>query len=84
MKVRLEAVSRQRVELEQTKNRLENQLRVNLVRRCDKLNAQIKDRGIEDKSFRLDSEQAQLKQLNDRLRTIISQSGGNLDIFSFE
>jgi hypothetical protein len=91
MKASLEEVSRQRMELEQTKNRLENQLRVNLVRRRDKLEAQVKDRGIEDKRYRLDSEHEQLKQLNERLKKIIDQSGGkfwkliemNL-IFSFQ
>jgi len=39
------------------------------------LEAQVKDRTIENKRYNLDSEQEQLKQLNDRLKKIIEQSG---------
>lgn len=76
MKVQLESIARKRMEKEQSKNRLENQLRVNLVRRRDKLEAQVKDRTIEDKRYRLDSEQEQLKHLNERLKKVIDHSGG--------
>jgi chromosome segregation ATPase len=76
MKSELETVSRERVEVEQSKNRLENQLRANLIRRRDKLEAQLKDRTVEDKRYRLESEQEQLKHLNDRLKKIIDRNGG--------
>lgn len=81
MKSQLDNTSRRRVEVEQRKNRLENLLRVNLVRRRDKLEAQVKDRSVEDKRYQLETDQEQQKRVNERLMDLNKHSGGT--VFSY-
>lgn len=76
MKSQLDEISRRRVEVEQRKNKLENLLRVNLVRRRDKLEAQVKDRSVEDKRYQLETDQEQQKRVNERLMDLNKHGGG--------
>ncbi|KAI6188353.1 Structural maintenance of chromosomes protein [Aphelenchoides besseyi] len=69
-KAELEDISRRRLEASGKQARLQNLLHSNLLRRRDDLESRMKDRVIEDKRERLAAEQAQQKQLRDRLLTI--------------
>ncbi|KAI6228153.1 Structural maintenance of chromosomes protein [Aphelenchoides besseyi] len=69
-KSELEDISRRRLEASGQQARLQNLLHSNLLRRRDDLESRMKDRVIEDKRERLAAEQAQQKQLRDRLLTI--------------
>ncbi|KAH7716577.1 chromosome associated protein [Aphelenchoides avenae] len=70
-RAQLDDVSRQRSTVENKKQRLENQLQSNLLRKRENLTAAIQDISMEEKRHRLQAESAEIKVINERLRDIM-------------
>ncbi|XGW08248.1 hypothetical protein V3C99_010949 [Haemonchus contortus] len=70
-KQQLDQVAKQRSTLETTKQRLENQLRTNLLRKRDSLTAKISDIAVDEKRHNLQAESAELNSVIQRLNEIV-------------
>lgn len=64
-------ISKERIQVENKKNSLEYQLHSNLLRRRDNIQSKIQDISIEDKKYKLNVENTQMKQVNERLSSIM-------------
>ncbi|KHJ84213.1 hypothetical protein OESDEN_16076, partial [Oesophagostomum dentatum] len=70
-KQKLDQVSKERSVLETTKQKLENQLTTNLLRKRDSLNAKISDIAVDEKRHNLQAESAELNSVIQRLNEIV-------------
>ncbi|KAK6030871.1 RecF/RecN/SMC protein [Ostertagia ostertagi] len=70
-KQQLDQVAKERSTLETTKQRLENQLRTNLLRKRDSLTAKISDITVDEKRHNLQAESAELNSVIQRLNEIV-------------
>ncbi|KAE9415025.1 hypothetical protein Angca_008256 [Angiostrongylus cantonensis] len=70
-KQRLDQVAKERSALETTKQRLENQLTTNLLRKRDSLTAKISDIAVDEKRHNLQAETAELNSIIQRLNEIV-------------
>ncbi|KHJ84342.1 SMC protein Flexible Hinge domain protein, partial [Oesophagostomum dentatum] len=70
-KQKLDQVSKERSALETTKQKLENQLTTNLLRKRDSLNAKISDIAVDEKRHNLQAESAELNSVIQRLNEIV-------------
>ncbi|PIO56025.1 SMC protein Flexible Hinge domain protein, partial [Teladorsagia circumcincta] len=70
-KQQLDQVAKERSVLETTKQRLENQLRTNLLRKRDSLTAKISDITVDEKRHNLQAESAELNSVIQRLNEIV-------------
>ncbi|CAD5211976.1 unnamed protein product [Bursaphelenchus okinawaensis] len=82
MRKELSGIAKKRSEKENRKHQLENQLRTNLIRRRDDIESKIQDISIEEKRYRLNAENAQVKQLNERLNEIMKRINELNETFS--
>ncbi|KAI1727854.1 SMC proteins flexible hinge domain-containing protein [Ditylenchus destructor] len=82
-KKELEGVVKNRIEVENKKASLENELQSNLLKKRENLEAKIQDISVEEKRDKLKTEQAEIKLINDRLSSI-SNSLRELDTHLFE
>ncbi|KAL6735865.1 hypothetical protein Aduo_006270 [Ancylostoma duodenale] len=70
-KQKLDQVAKERSALETTKQRLENQLTTNLLRKRDSLTARISDIAVDEKRHNLQAESAELNSVIQRLNEIV-------------
>ncbi|KAJ1353119.1 hypothetical protein KIN20_009681 [Parelaphostrongylus tenuis] len=70
-KQKLDQVTKERRTLEATKQRLENQLTSNLLRKRDSLTAKISDIAVDEKRHNLQAESAELNSIIQRLNEIV-------------
>ncbi|KAK5976353.1 putative septum site-determining protein MinC [Trichostrongylus colubriformis] len=70
-KQKLDQIAKERSTLETTKQRLENQLRTNLLRKRDSLTAKISDIAVDEKRHNLQAESAELNSVIQRLNEIV-------------
>uniref|UniRef100_A0A914V280 Structural maintenance of chromosomes protein 3 n=1 Tax=Plectus sambesii TaxID=2011161 RepID=A0A914V280_9BILA len=70
LKKKLDRVTKERATLEVEKNKLDNQLQTNLLRKRESLQAKIQDITIEEKRHTLETQQSELQTVNQRLNEI--------------